>query len=103
MRTKLICEENEAPVSSFVGRFIAGVCIAVAASLKAPAAKESIQYELDGDDVRLQIDGASVPLELGQGFAKTIIRDTLRGMVQSLKGMDAERGIRIIIELDGPQ
>lgn len=103
MRVRLICERVEAPVSPFVARFIANVCVAVATSLKAPAAAKHIQYELHGDDVRLQIDGAAVPLGLNQGFAETIVRDTLRGMVRSLKGVDPQRGIQIRVEFNESQ
>ena len=43
---------------------------------------------------------AIVPLGLNQGFAGTLIRGTLRGMVQDLKGIDLRRQIRIEVELE---
>ncbi len=100
MRVRLICESREAPVSPFVARFVSNVCTAVAASLKAPTAANLIEYELHGDEVRLQIDGAPIPLGLNQGFAETLVRDTLHGVIRSLKGMNPQRDVRIIVDLE---
>jgi len=99
MRVWLFCDNQEAPVSPFVARFLSNICFAIATSLKTPAAKKKIEFDLQGDEVRLQIDGASIPLGLNQGFAGTLIRGTLRGMVQDLKGIDLQRQIRIAVEL----
>jgi hypothetical protein len=99
MRVRLICESVEAPVSPFVARFISGVCIAVAASLKTPAAARIVEFELHGEEVGLQIDGYVIPLGLNQGFAETLVRDTLSGMIRSLKGVDPRRNIRIVVDL----
>lgn len=98
MRVRLFCDNQEAPVSPFVARFVANVCVAVATSLKTTAAAKLIEFDLQGDEVRLRIDGASIPLGLNQGFAETIIRGTLRGMVHDLKGIDLQRQIRIAVE-----
>jgi hypothetical protein len=103
MRVRLYCENLEAPVSPFVARFVANVCVAIATSLKTPAAAKLIEFSLRGNDVRLQIDGAFIPLGLNQGFAETMVRGTLRGMVHDLKGMDLQRAIRISVEFDNPR
>jgi hypothetical protein len=97
MKTRLFCNDLEAPVSPFVGRFIANICIAISRSLKTAEGK-NILFTLSGDRVGLEIDGLPVPLDLSQGFAETLVRDTLGGMLQHLKGMDAKGRIRIEIE-----
>ena len=97
---RLFCDNLEASVSPFVARFVANVCVAIATSLKAPAAAKLIRFDLQGNEVRLQIDGASIPLGLNQGFAETIVRDTLRGMVRSLKGMDPQRELQIVVDFE---
>lgn len=100
MRVRMFCNGKELFVSPFVGRFTAGVCKAVAGSLKAPTASENIQIELEGDRVQLQIDGTSVLLDKTQGFAETIVSDTIRGMIRHLKDIDPDGAIRIEIELE---
>ncbi len=100
MQVRLICDNVEAPVSPFIGRFIKNICAAIVDSLKTPPAEESIRFELQGDEVRLQIDGSPVSLGLNQGFAETIIRDTLRGMIRTLKGMDIRRKVSILVDLE---
>lgn len=97
MKIRLFCNDLEAPVSPFVGRFIANICIAISRSLKTAEGK-NILFTFSGDRVGLEIDGLPVPLDLSQGFAETLVRDTLRGMVQHLKGMDPKGSTRIEIE-----
>jgi hypothetical protein len=97
MKIRLFCNDVEAPVSPFVGRFIANVCIAISRSLKTAEGK-TILFAFSADRVGLEIDGLPIPLDLSQGFAATLVRDTLRGMVQHLKGMDAKGKIRIEVE-----
>ncbi len=100
MRVRLICDNAEAPASPFVTRFISNVCIAVAASLKAPAAARMIEFQLRGSEVKLQIDGDAVPLGLSQGFAETLVHDTLSGMIRSLKGVDPQHEVRVIVDFE---
>jgi len=40
-------------------------------------------------------------LDKSHGFAKTIVRDTLRGMIHHLKGVDPEGIVRIEVEIEG--
>jgi hypothetical protein len=97
MQTRLFCNDIEAPVSPFVGRFIANVCLAISQSLKTAEGK-AILVAVSGDRVNLEIDGLPVPLGLNQGFAGTLVRDTLEGMVKHLKGMESKGSIRIEID-----
>ena len=97
MQTRLFCNNNKAPVSPFVGRYIANVCLAISRSLKTAEGK-TLLFALSGDRVNLEIDGQPVPLGLHQGFAETLVRDTLEGMVKNLKGMESKGSIRIEID-----
>ncbi len=101
MRVRLFCNDQESFVSPFIGKFTTNVCKAVAQSIKAPPFSRSIRFNLEGDTVRLHVDGISVLLDKSQGFAETIVRDTLKGMVQHLKGIDPGGTIRIEIDLEG--
>ena len=100
MRIRLYSNKVEAPVSPFIGRLLGNVCAGVAASLKTERPVKNLRYELEGDGVRIQINGAPVALDMSQGFAKTIVGDTIRGMIRHLKGIDAEGTIQIEVELD---
>ena len=100
MRVRLFCNDHETFVSPFIGKFTANVCRAVTESLKAPSSSKSIHFVLQGDGVGLHVDGKQVLLDGSQGFAETIVRDTLKGMVRHLKAIDPEGVIRIEIELE---
>jgi len=99
MRVRLYSNGVEAPVSPFVGKFAGNVCSAVAASLKGPRAGKQIHFELEGDAVRLKIDGIEIPMDKSQGFAEILARDTLRGMIQHLKGIEGDALIRLEVDI----
>ncbi len=101
MRVRLYSNGKELPVSPFIGKFIGNVCPAVAASLKGPHPEKRLRYELEADSIRMQIDGVSVPLDHSQGFAETISRDTLLGMIRHLKGVDQTGPVCIEVEFEG--
>jgi hypothetical protein len=100
MGVRLFCNEIETPVSPFIERFVGNVGRAIAASLKAPQPAKRLVYLLEGDGVRIQSDGSAVTLDCKQGFARTIVLDTLRGMVCHLKGIDPNGSIRIELDLE---
>ncbi len=100
MQIRLFSNNSEAWVSPFIGRFLANVCTAIAASLKAPRNVRKICYELEGEDVRIQINGDPIALNMSQGFARIIVGDTLRGMIRHLKGMNQDEIIRIEVEME---
>ena len=100
MRVSLYSNGDAAFVSSFVGKFVGGVCLAAASSLKAPRPARSLRFELERDAIRLQVDGVAVPLNKNQGFAETIVRDTIQGMIQHLKGVDPEGIIQIEVDIE---
>ena len=98
MRIRIYSNEIEAPLTPFIGNFLGNVCLGIADSLKTPRPINSLKFELDGDGVRLEINGAPVPLDMSQGFSKTIIRDTIRGMIRHLKLADPAGAIRITVD-----
>lgn len=100
MRIRIYSNEVEAPLSPFIGRFLGNVCSGIAASLKTPQPIQHLRYELEGDAVRIQVNQIPVTLDMSQGFAKTIVRDTLRGMIRHLKLADPEGAIRIEIDME---
>ena len=100
MKIRIYSNEMEAPLSRFIGQFLGNVCAGIAASLKTPLPVRTLEYELEGNAVRIQVNGIPVALNLSQGFATTIVRDTIRGMISHLKLKDPNGNIRIQIEME---
>jgi hypothetical protein len=96
MRIRLISGDRPCPTGPFVTDYVGGVCRAIVGALSAPVPTGRIDAVLDGEGVRLAVDGQSVAVE---GFAARIVEDTLRGMVRNLKGVDPESSLRIEVEL----
>lgn len=100
MRVKLYCNEKEAPLTHFIGKFVGNVCAAITASLKTPQPFHSLIYEIEGENVRIQVNKTPVALDLSRGFSRVIILDTLRGMIRDLKMDDPNGDIRIEVDLE---
>ncbi len=100
MKIRIYSNEIEAPLSRFIGQFLGNVCAGIVASLKTPLPVRTLEYELEGDAVRIQVNETPVALNLSQGFATTIVRDTIRGMIRHLKLDDPNGNIRIQIEME---
>jgi hypothetical protein len=101
MQVRIFCGGRELPVSSFVGRFVGNVCSAVVASLKTPCPGRTMVFEVGPETMRLEVDHSTVTMDRSQGFARTIVQDTVIGMLQHLKGIDPGRIIRVEITLEG--
>jgi len=100
MRIRLYCNLVEAPLSHFIGKLVGNVCVGIAASLKTAAPIKHLCYEMEREDVRIQANHSPLPLDMSQGFAKTIVSDTLRGMICHLKGVDLDGVIRIEVDME---
>ncbi len=100
MRVRIYSNGIEAPLSPFIGKFIGNVCFGIASSLKIPEPIKALNYEMDGEVVRIDVNHTPVPLNLSQGFSRIIIVDTLRGMIRHLKMADTGGAIRIEVEME---
>jgi len=100
MKTRTYSNEIEAPLTTFIGNFLGNVCAGITASLKTPRPVRTMMYELQGDDVRIEVNGSSVPMNLNSGFSKIIVNNTIRGMVRYLKLSDPNGTIRIEVEME---
>jgi hypothetical protein len=100
MRTQIFSNGIEIAANPFVERFVGAVCSAIAGSLKAPRAEQSVTIELAEEQIRLEVDSIPLELDKNQGFAAILVRDTIRGMIGRLKGIDAPTVVRIVITLN---
>jgi hypothetical protein len=90
----------EAPLTPFIGKLVGNVCHGIAASLKIPLPIRTLDYELEGNAVRIQVNQAPVMLNMSQGFSQIIIGDTIRGMIRHLKMKDPSGLINIHIDVE---
>lgn len=100
MRTRIFSNEIEAPLTSFIGNFLGNVCIGITSSLKTPRPIRSLKYELEGQDVRIEVNREPVPMDLNSGFSKIIVISTIRGMIRHLKLDDPDGAIRIEVDTE---
>lgn len=100
MRVRIYSNGIEAHLSPFIGKFLGNVCFGIASSLKTPEPIKTLQYDIDADLVRIEVNQEPVPLNLSQGFSRIIIVDTIRGMIRHLKMADPNGVIRIEVEME---
>jgi len=100
MRIRIYSNQIEAPLTPFIGKFLGNVCAGIAASLKTPQPIKNLQFELEGEDVRIQVNETPVPLDMSHGFSRIIVLDTIRGMIRHLKMADPNGAIRIEIDME---
>jgi hypothetical protein len=100
MRIRIYSNEVEAHLTNFIGKFLANVCFGIAASLKTPMPIRSLKFEIQGDDVRIDVNQSPLSLNMSQGFSKVIILDTIRGMIRHLKMADPQGDIRIEMDIE---
>jgi hypothetical protein len=100
MRIHIFSNGIEAPLTPFIGKFLANVCAGITASLKTPQPVKTFRYELEGENVRIHVNQMFVPLNMSQGFSRIIVLDTIRGMIRHLKLADPAGTIAIDVDLE---
>lgn len=88
----------EAPLTPFIGKFVANVCVGITSSLKSPKAIKTLKYEIGVDGVRIFVN--ELPVILDHRFSQIIVLDTIRGMIRHLKMADPNGSIRIEVETE---
>ena len=96
----MFSNDVEAPLTPFIGKFVGHVCAGITASLKTPQPIRTLQYDLEGEAVRIQVNGTPVPLDMSRGFSRIIVLDTIRGMIRHLKMADPNGAIRIEVDME---
>jgi len=100
MKIRMYSNGIEAPLTAFIGNFLGKVCLGMAESLKTPRPVSSFKFEIAGDDVRIEVNHAPIPMNLRSGFCQVMVRNTIRGMVRDLKLDDPSGDIRIEADLE---
>jgi hypothetical protein len=100
MKIRIFSNEVEAPLTRFIGNLLGNVCIGITTSLKTPRPIRNLKYEIEGQDVRIEVNREPVPMDLNSGFSKIIVSSTIRGMVRHLKLEDPDGTIRIEVDTE---
>jgi hypothetical protein len=95
MSVSVFVDEKKLPLNPFMKSLIVNVIQGVAKSLKAASGKR-IEFTLQKDDLKLDVDGQNVPLDLGN--AKRIVGNILSGLVKSLHGAESGEKFQFIVE-----
>jgi hypothetical protein len=95
MSVSVFVDEKKLPLNPFMKSLITNVIQAIAKSLKAADGKR-IEFTLQNDDLKLDVDGLNVPLDLGN--AKRIVGNILSGLVKSLHGAESGEKFQFIVE-----
>jgi hypothetical protein len=95
MNASVFVDDKKLPLNPFMKSLIANVVQALAKSLKASEGKR-IEFTLQNDDLKLDVDERSVPLDLGN--AKRIVGNILSGLVKSLHGAESGERFQFVVE-----
>lgn len=95
MNASVFVDGKKLPLNPFMKSLTANVIHAVAQSLKAAKGKR-VEFTLQNDDLKLDVDGQNVPLDLGN--AKRIVGNILSGLVKSLHGAESGEKFQFVVE-----
>ncbi|HEY7161416.1 MAG TPA: hypothetical protein VH815_09150 [Acidobacteriota bacterium] len=95
MNTSVFVDDRKLPLNPFMKSLTANVIQGIAKSLKAANGKR-VEFTLQNDDLKLDVDGQTVPLDLGN--AKRIVGNILSGLVKSLHGAESGEKFQFVIE-----
>ena len=95
MNASVFVDGKKVPLNPFMTSLTANVIQAVAKSLKASNGKR-IEFTLQNEDLKLDVDGQNVPLDLGN--AKRIVGNILSGLVKSLHGAESGQRFQFVVE-----
>ena len=95
MNASVFVDEKKLPLNPFMKSLITNVIQGIAKSLKASTGKR-IEFTLQNDDLKLDVDGQDVPLDLGN--AKRIVGNILSGLVKNLYGAESGEKFQFVVE-----
>lgn len=95
MNALVFVDGKKLSLNPFMTSLTANVIQAVAKSLKASNGKR-IEFTLQNEDLKLDVDGQNVPLDLGN--AKRIVGNILSGLVKSLHGAESGQRFQFVVE-----
>jgi hypothetical protein len=95
MNASVFVDGKKLPLNPFMKSLLTNIIQAIAKSLKAASGKR-IEFTLQNDDLKLDVDGQNVPLDLGN--AKRIVGNILSGLVKSLHGAESGEKFQFVVE-----
>jgi hypothetical protein len=95
MNASVFVDGKKLSLNPFMTSLTSNVIQAVAKSLKASNGKR-IEFTLQADDLKLDVDGQNIPLDLGN--AKRIVGNILLGLAKSLHGAESGQRFQFVVE-----
>jgi len=94
--TELAVNNISVELNPFVEEFLTRTVMGAVSSLKGAENVRDLELYLEGDHVKLVVDGNELPLT---PFPRNIITSTITGLVSSLKGVDKIDNLKINIKV----
>lgn len=100
MKTKISVDGQELPLNPFVADLVGNVVKGIVSSLKTGANEiKKIEVHLQEQQIAsLKLNDQPISLEMTTGFARRIVGNTLKGMLQPLKGVEGGKDVIIQVE-----
>ena len=97
MAVNLILKVNDAPINTdhFVAGFVEHTVSGMVASLEGAGNADNMALSVDGEIVRLELNGIHLPTNV---FAGRLIKSTIMGMLAPLKGVKDVKKVSIVID-----
>ncbi len=99
MAVKLVADGKDIELNPFVAGYLRNIVKGIGASLRETDKAHRLEFNLEGKDLTLLADGKEVPLDLGKGFAKVIVSDTIKAVIQRHKHAKRAEKIQISVDL----
>ena len=94
VKLSLIVNDNPIDIDHFVEGFIEHTVSGMIAALKDTGEIEDLKLAIDGDNVKLNLNGTTIPLT---AFASKILQSTIFGMVSTLKGVNDIEKLTLVL------
>ncbi len=99
MAVQLVADGNGIELNPFVEGYLYNIVKGIGASLRGTDGACRLELNLEDENCTLLADGKEVPLNLGKGFAKAVVSDTIKAVIKHLKRADRADKIQICVDL----
>jgi hypothetical protein len=99
MAVQLVADGHGIELNAFVEGYLYNIVKGIGASLRGTDGACRLELHLENEDITLRADGNEIQLDLGKGFAKAVVSDTIKAVIKHLKRADRAEEIRICVDL----
>lgn len=99
MDVQLVADGKTIELNPFVEGYLGNIVKGISASLRGTDGARRLEFHLEDEKVIFLADGKEIQLDLGKGFAKELVADTIETIIKHLKEADKAEKIRICVDL----